>query len=282
MKKNSFGVHFVALITLFLTACGGGGSEDKPQTVRINEVAEVSVAEGDVAEFDVPNDIKSITAIDGDANLTLSFSGRSLIVKASQLTSPTMGTYDVYMSKGNDIVIQRYEVMGVNTSALATEVRAYEIKERYEDLLELSEDKKVHEFFIDLAYLKEQITPSQRDSRISAFQVAQAPSYEATKVSFDELLFAFEEYLSGNLDESSLEGYVKSAESALAAHSDAGLVHLRRVEDLSGPLMDSLPEAKVVYVESQSRFSRYFDHSMLTGDQNYTDGFEILAPLTGL
>lgn len=272
-----------------LSACGGGsgGSDDKPQTVRINGLAEVSVAEGTVAEFAAQNSIKSITPIDGDASLTLSFSGQSLIVEAAELTNPAIGTYDVYMSKGEDTVIQRYEVMGVNTSALAFENIAYDIRDNYQSLLDLAEDQNIYNFFIDLGYLQETITPAQRDSRIAEFDATASSFYASTQGDFDALVDVFDQYLNGEVGESTLESSANLAAQSLAAHGSYALTKLREAEDISATYMTALPNDDITFVEEQGRFSRYFAPSMIvtdpgTGAKSYAAGYEILTPITGL
>lgn len=289
MNKDIFLVSGIVLFPVLLSACGGGGSDSdsNPQTVRINGTTEVYADEGAVSEFPLENNIKSIKTIEGSPDLTLRFSGRSLVVDVAELTRPTIGTYDVYMSKGEDTLIQRFEVMGVNTSAASVEGQAYDIKHNYQALLDLEGDKRVYEYFVDLAYLKEVITPSVRGDRINAFDVSGASTYAATKSSFDELLVTFDQYLNGETGEDTLKASADIAAQNLALHSEAGLTFLRDVEDLSGPVMATLPDTDVVYVEPQMRFSRFFAESMLTsnpdtGATEYAAGYTILTPLTGI
>ena len=171
-----------------MTACGGGsggGSEDPAQNITLSETVEVNVGESSQITVSASRSIKSINPVDPDPDLDLSFEGSDLLVSANELLSPAMGTYDVVSTQGNDTYTQRYEVMGVNTSAADIEARAYDIRDNYQALLDLEEDKKVYQYFVDLAYLREVITPAVRDDRIDNFDVSGEPSYATTEVSFD-------------------------------------------------------------------------------------------------
>lgn len=282
MNKLKLGLA-IASVGL-LSACGGGGGDEDPaQNITLNGTVEVGVGEGAQITVSASRAVKAINPIDPDTNLTLDFSGSEITVTSAMLQSPALATYDVVMTQGNDTFTQRYEIMAVNTSAAGIEAKAYDIRDNYQALLDLEEDKEIFEYFVDLAYLREVISPAARDARIDDFDVSGEPSYALTQVSFDELVSIFDQYLDGAVGETTLEQYVVTAEDDLAIHSGAGLAHLRSVEDLSDPLMTPLPNADVVFVEAQGRYSRFFDAAMLTaGADSYTASYEILTPLTGL
>lgn len=287
MKNSHFFKTSILCVSVLLSACGGSDSDsdDNPQTVRINDLAEVSVPEASTAEFQTQNEIKSITAIDGSTNLKLSFLGRSLSIEVGELNRPAIGTYDIYMSKGKDTVIQRYEVLGLNSSAVTFENIAYDIRDNYQSLLNLAEDKKVYNFFIDLGYLQETITPAKRDTRIADFDATESSFYASTQGNFDRLLEVFDKYLNQEVGESTLKASANLAAESLASHGSYGLTKLREAEDISLTYMKALPNDEIAYVRDKGRFSRFFATSMLTTDKDsaaiYATGYEILTPLTG-
>jgi len=293
MKKLKLGLAIASMG--FLAACGGGGGgggggSETPKTgqeFRINEVQDVTVGENTTLAVSAQYSVKSIEPVTPNDNVTLTFSGNTINVSVADLQNPALGSYDVYMANGIDTMIQRYEVMGVNTSAFAYEDRAYDIRNNFEDLLNLAEDRKVYQFFVDLAYLKEAITPAQRDVRIVDFDARDSAGYVTAQNDMNALVSVFGQYLDGDVDESVLAGYVDQAESSLMIHGGYGLERLRAVEDLSSAVMSSLPDSPLTFAEDQGRFSRFFDSNMIeidpdTGDVTYAAGYEILTPLTGI
>ncbi|SNC74813.1 hypothetical protein SAMN04487881_2572 [Marinobacter sp. es.048] len=278
-------------VALFATGCGGGGGSgsgsDKPQTVRINEKVEFSIAEDTTDSVPARNTIDRIEPVQPSESFTLSFTGSDISIVASELEQPVLGTYDVYMSKGNDTLIQRYEIMGINTSAQAVESRAFNIQQNADEILALSEDRKVYEYLIDLGYLREDLTPAQRDELIDDFDATGQPTYASARSSFKQLSQAYDDYQAGIIGESALQSYLNTALSEVASHDDYGYGMIRKLDATSSAVMSTLPNSGLEYVESQARFSRYFADSMLktdpeTGQVYYVAGFEILTPLTGL
>lgn len=285
----TFNKAFVPCIAVALlsTGCGGGGGNDKPQTVRLNDTLELSIAENSADSFSATNAIKKIEPVEPSESLSLSFDGVEVTITASNLDKPVLGVYDLYMSKGKDTLIQRYEIMGINTSAQALESKAFAIQQNAEEILALSEDKKIYEYLVDLGYLREDLTPAQRDALIDDFDATAQPSYASTQTSFQQLSQAYDNYQAGTIGESSLQSYLNTALSELAGHDDYGYSMIRSLDASSSAVMSTLPGTELEYVESQARFSRYFADSMLatdpeTGQVSYVAGFEILTPLTGL
>ncbi|ROQ39380.1 hypothetical protein EDB94_3784 [Marinobacter sp. 3-2] len=285
----TFNKAFVPCIAVALlsTGCGGGGGEDKPQTVRLSDTKELSIAENSADSFSATNAINKIEPVEPSDSLNLSFDGTEVTITASNLDKPVLGVYDLYMSKGKDTLIQRYEIMGINTSAQALESQAFAIQQNAEEILALSEDKKIYEYLVDLGYLREDLTPARRDELIDDFDATAQSTYESAESSFQQLSQAYDDYQAGTIGESALQSYLNTAVSELASHDDYGYGMIRNLDATSSAVMSTLPNSGLEYVESQARFSRYFDESMLTTDSetgqvSYVSGFEILAPLTGL
>lgn len=284
MKKTKIGVCIAA--ASMLSACGGGSS-DAREVVRLNDTVEVSVGELSQSSRPTEHKISKIESVEPASELSVSYGSEGFVASSAELDHPVMGTYDVFMTKGNDILIQRYEVLGINTSASLSELKAYDIRDNYQDLLELSEAREVYQYFVDLGYLSETITPVQRDTRIAAFDVTGADSYATTQATFDDLLTTFEAYLNGEAGEDTLRASVELADQQLATHSAEALTHLRAVEDISATYMTALPDYAVEYVESAGRYSGFFHDGMISVDPDtqevsYVSGFEILTPITGI
>lgn len=274
-------------VALFSAGCGGGGGGDQPQTVRINDKVELSVPESTVERVSASNTVDKIEPVQASENFTLSFNGSEISIVASDLERPVLGSYDVYMSKGKDTLIQRYEIMGVNTSAQLIESQAFAIQENADDILALSEDKKIYEYLVDLGYLRGDLTPAQRDALIDKFDATAQATYSAAKSSFEQLSQAFDGYQTGVIGESALETYLNTAVADLDAHAAYGYGMIRNLDATTSAVMATLPDSGLEFVEAQARFSRYFADSMLTTDPEtgattYTTGFDILTPLTGL
>jgi hypothetical protein len=285
----TFNKAFVPCIAVALlsTGCGGGGGEDKPQTVRLSDTKELSIAENSADSFPATNAITKIEPVEPSDSFSLSYDGTTVTIKASNLEKPVLGVYDLYMSKGKDTLIQRYEIMGINTSAQALESQAFAIQQNAEEILALSEDKKIYEYLVDLGYLREDLTPARRDELIDDFDATAQSTYESAESSFQQLSQAYDDYQAGTIGESALQSYLNTAVSELASHDHYGYGMIRNLDATSSAVMSTLPNSGLEYVESQARFSRYFDESMLTTDSetgqvSYVSGFEILAPLTGL
>ncbi|WP_417522401.1 hypothetical protein, partial [Marinobacter sp.] len=226
-------------------------------------------------------------ALDHSAGISVGFSGTTLSIAVQELTNPAMGTYDVYMENGDYTMIQRYEIVGINTSALEYEEKAYSMVQNQDGLIDLSDDQDVWRFLVDLAYLKEVITPEDRDEIFLEFNPEDSAAYGEVVSSLASVANTYSQYVDGLETEHGLAQSVEAAEFMLVEHAKYGLDRFRLIESLSDDVMSRLPSDDLAFDEKRGKFSRFFAASMIevnaaSGAEVYKDGFKILTPLTGL
>lgn len=276
------------LSTVVVTAgCVDGDvntSLESRSPTRLSTPTVATVPELSIAQLTLDDDITEVAPVREHRAITVTFSGRTLNLTARELTNPVMVVVDVYHRRGDETIIRPVEVLGVNTSAQRSEAIGYDVTERHEDLLALAEDKSVHDYFVDLAFLNRTIEPDVRDRLVSYFDATTSGHHATLKIQMDDLRQTFDAYLSGHLDERSLSESAAAVEVTLAAHGEHGTERLQTIESLMTPFIDPLPNTSLVFDEAAGRFSRFYHPDMVTkdsetGEYAYRAGFTMLTPL---
>ncbi|PAV26640.1 hypothetical protein CF392_05385 [Tamilnaduibacter salinus] len=276
----------VVLLVTSLSACGGGGDGDgeNVKTISLNQKAEVAVEERSSATFTARYEITDIRPVDSDPALELSASGKQIKISSKELEYPVLATFNVSMTDGNNRLVQRLEVIGVNISARYAESLAETLEGEKDRILALANDQRVYDFFVDVAYLDGSLSSKERFEKMSAFDPGKHPNYANAKQAVESAIETYHSYLRGESKERRLKSATDQAKSELRLLGDYGQTQFDKIKPIVTAYISPIPEVSFAFVEEKRVFTRFFDPAIAkidseTGNVTFKEGFDVLNPI---
>lgn len=278
----------VAIIPLvgLISACGGGG-DSSPDTSARQAAPQV-----DQRYVFVPE--ASTTAIGGDFENTGSFSvsgtenlvrvvlaedRQRLIIDAPDVNQPRTLELLLKFEGDNQPHTFSLSVHVENTSALELETRVTDTLREKERLLDLEQDQVLFHFFVDLAYLNQLITHSDKQQYLDGFDPASATSYTEANATLQQLDEDYQRYQAADLTDAELELSLSRATRQIEIHSDYGAGKLAEIQSYTSLIAPTF-DGDLRYSPEAGFYSRYVDND--TYSEPSGDGFTLKPPYDAL
>lgn len=258
------------LSVALLTGCLGGGSSgggdteaDAVAACGNTEVRNVLVGETQRGNIDLS---LCFDARDGsvDAGAHLSdvvYRNDRLTFNATEVDRPRETQISVLDPDGNTQI--RINLAIQNTSGRPLETRAIQLVDQAGPILALQEDRRIYDYMLDVAYLEERITWSEKQALMQEWRPESRDAHARLDRRLKETADVLEAYQSGNASESELDSVSSDAVSALPNHGEYGA---RRLSELASEQNSPVPDSShgtLTYRDSTETVSRRI------GNRNY-------------
>lgn len=127
-----------------------------------------------------------------------------------------------------------------NTSGESLEARATELVNEAPSILALREDRRIYDYMLEVAYLEERITWSEKQALMKEWRPETREAHTRLEQRLQETADVLEAYQSGSTSESELDAVSSEALSVLANHGEYGSRRLSELaSDQSSPVPDT-------------------------------------------
>ena len=276
------------VIALLLGGClGSGGSSDGQAEAKAacgaTEVRNLLVGEGRPGSMDLSLCFKASEAsVDAGRFVTKAhFNGSRLQFTAEQVDRPRQTRLLILDPEGRTQL--RINVVIRNTSGAALKARASHLIDQRGAILGHQEDRRIHDYILDVAYLQEKITWSEKQALMADWNPGSEASYARLEARINETGDILKAYLEGDASEDELAAAASSAIQMLPEHGEYGARRLSEVTQAYGSPVPDVSHGSLAYRESLdivSRRSGNPNYGELIGDDWQFDfEFRFLKPV---
>lgn len=296
MKLTYFAVPLVC--STLLVGCGGGGSgsddggsepPSKPKPTPIVTVSKSSLALNEGEQKSVPitaNDLAKLSVTSSSNNATALIKGDNLVITASNVDRPVTLTLSV---KGTLKERKKTETLTLyikNVSANDLVSHAESALDERDNLLQLADDRRLYEFFVDFAYLGGAITRSEKDGYLAKFEAEDSLYFGELKSQMTAFESAKDDYSKGKIADSELQTELEQTESVLRNHAAYGQGKLNDIHSFSEVVAPEFVAPDMAFDAESGLYSRFLSNEVfggyLNGEYHIDDAFSGLSSLVRL
>jgi hypothetical protein len=276
----------ILVLSLAVSACGGGGGggSDSPSAKgdvvtppAIPGMFTFSMNENEVLEKDIGFAPDYVRIESGISAVQADISGQKLVVTAGEIDRELLVRIDAV----RDGKVVTYAVVQVkNSSAVELVQKGEALDEQREELLNLEEAGKLFRYFVDVAYLGERITNSEKEDLIASFGDVDTQAYQVTSNALNSAYTAYRGYRAGVTDEYEFSEELESAELALDQYASQAAL---KFEALKGklPELPDFSNLSFSFVTKEKRYSM-FEGNPAFGDYLSDGTFQYSQPYSAL
>lgn len=296
MKFRHFAVPLVC--AGFLVGCGGGGGGDDggsggsstpPEPTASVSIGQstLSIDEGDQKTVEVSYEAASDVSVSvTDDAVEASLDGTVLTISASEVDRPVSLDVSVTAALEGEDASASISIYVDNTSAEALTAQVDGVLNERRNLLDLADDYRLYQFFVDFAYLGGVISQQEKASYLSEFDVESSATYVALDQQMAALAATQRDYQKGNLSDSELQSEMDQTESTLIDHSAYGKARLTDISEFSEVLVPGFTPADMAFDPESGLYSRFLSNeefgSYLDGEYRFSESFSALTSLVRL
>lgn len=281
--------HCVALPAIMLAGCmgggdSGGGDADAMAACGRPEVRNMLVDEGgrDTLAVSLCFDAGEGRVDAGDHLRDVSFRNDRLTLTAREVDRPRKTEVTILDPDGNTQV--RINIAIRNNSGEAIEARATHLVKEAESILELREDRRIHDYMLEVAYLEERITSSEKQALMAEWRPESRDSHQRLDKRLQETEDTLEAYQGGNASESELDAAADNAVSVLPNHGEYGATRLAETASEQDSPVPDTSHGTLTYRDTTRTVSRRFgnrNYGEFDGDEwQFSPTFTFLATVT--
>gem|GEM_PF-651372 len=257
---------------LFTGCMGGGGSggggnteADSMAACGRTEVRNLLVGENQNGNIDIHLCFDAEEgAADAGAHLkNVIYRHDRLTFTADAVDRPRKTQITVLDPEGNTQL--RINIAIQNTSGESLENRATHLVTETPSILDLREDRRLYDYMLDVAYLEERITWSEKQTLMAEWRPESREAHARLERRLKETAEVLDAYQSGRASESELDSVSSNAVAALPNHGEYGARRLSEIaSEQNSPVPDS-SHGTLTFRERTETVSRRF------GNRNYGD-----------
>lgn len=307
MKKILFALPFI----FALTACGGGGgggssspSPTQDKTVPeqpVTETKEVVVSESGTQSLPVSNASSLIYTVKSDSEstssastnsssdlpswLTIVFDSGSITFNVSEVDRPHSITIE-FRDKNTNEVDFEVSLFVDNSSGKELVSKVERAISQSDRLLSLENDKKLYFYIVDMLYLQDLITHSEKVDTINSFSPEEQVSYDLASNYLADLKVRLNQYNAGIAGQDELAQQLTSFESAILTHGEYSSNAIESLQQINASGLPALPKTDIVFSESGNVYSRFIGSSeygqWVDGNWVYNPDFEFLSKIVNV
>jgi hypothetical protein len=224
-----------------LTACGGGGGSDNPSAsdnaVSLDQQYVATAEAVDVAvpgSFGGHRDVRVVSENRTQVRVSISDDGSSLVIRPLEVDRPK--TLNLSLVFGDDPAASPVSltVYVQNTSSTDIEQQVTDLLAQRDALVALEQERVLYQYFLDIAYLRGEISDSRKRELIEAFQPSASANYASLRQAFTELRENSTDYQKGALPDYRLRESLDEVMTELDSHSGFGSRKLEDISDYTG------------------------------------------------
>lgn len=275
-----------------LVGCGGGGgggsdasdTPQKPSAYVTLDQSSVMVDEGGEATVSLSYDASSEVSVSAsDEAVSASIEGETLTLSTSEVDRPVMVTVSITSLLGDDEATESLSLYVRNASAEPLVTKIDDLLDERDNLLNLADDYRLYEFFVDFAYLGGVISYGDKATRLSQFDADAADSYAPLELQIAALATADRDYEQGNISDSTLQMELEQTESLLFDHAAYGKARLVEISEFSQVIVPGFVPATLSYDPQSGLYSRFLSNDEFgtysNGDYQFSETFAALSSL---
>ena len=303
MKKILFALPFIAA----LTACGGGGSgggsspapsQDKNVVEEpAVETKQVVTSEAGTKSVPVSNtsnltytvkensDTASSTSNSSYDWLDVQFTSDSVVFNIGDVDRPYNLILE-FTDKDSKEIVFKVSLFVDNASGKELVSKVERAISQSERILSLEDDKKIYFYIVDMLYLQDMITHSEKQENINAFNPEGQASYNLASNYMFDLKKKLAQYNKSMIDENALQEQLSLFESALITHGQYGSDAIESLQQLNVSGLPSLPNTDFAFSNVGNLYSRFIGNEnygqWVNGNWTYNSSFEFLSSIVNV
>lgn len=237
------------LSTLFLAGCIGGGGSSSGDTTDTSadataacgqaEVRNLLVGESQSGHIDVPLCFDADKgAVDAGEHISdVAYRNDRLTFAAREVDRPRETQVDVLDPDGNTQL--RVNIAIKNTSGEPLENRATHLVAETQSILELREDRRLYDYLLEVAYLEERITWTEKRALMQDWRPESRDAHARMERRLKRVAEVLGAYQSGGASETELASASSNALTTLSSHGEYGA---RRLSELASEQSSPVPD----------------------------------------
>lgn len=268
-RSRTLGVLSSLLSVVLMTGCmGGGGSDDSGDTesaatcgrpeVRNHLVEE---SQRDHLTLDLCFDAQEGSVDSGDHISDVVYENDRLVFTAEEVDRPRETEVVILDPEGKTQV--RVNIAIQNTSGESIERQATHLANQQQAILNLREDRRIYDYMLEVAYLEERITASEKQALMDEWRPESEETHAELSRRLAETAEVLEAYQNGDVSESELAATADNAVAVMPNHGEYGA---RRLSELASEQNSPVPDTShgtLTYRDDASIVSRR------VGNRNY-------------
>ena len=155
-----------------------------------------------------------------------------------------------------------------------------------ERILSLEDDKKIYFYIVDMLYLQDMITHSEKRENINAFNPEGQASYNLASNYMFDLKKKLAQYNKSMIDENALQEQLSLFEGALITHGQYGSDAIESLQQLNVSGLPSLPNTDFAFSNVGNLYSRFIGNEnygqWVNGNWTYNSSFEFLSSIVNV